>query len=266
MLDLVESAVAVIGVHPIVSRTVERFTKGKWNEMDALPRRISEAARSVCNGTMSTKIPLGSVNYNSILRDLSEPFDETQITEMVSKFPPELHEMTSGFIIKAQEICASLREILPISKHTTLSGSRTIPVPEMMLRRFVCTLTVLDDPMRAFPLIAAGAILATQVISVRKVYPSIAKLMDESFRAAIESEKSRKVSFELPPRAEIGLSQWLGKPQVDRKFHQALQAALVTPDKKESPAPPDGRTSVIAKEALSQDQAATFPHAMQKAG
>ncbi len=268
-LDLVESAMAVIGVKPIVSRAVERFTKGKWHEMEALPKRIVELSRSLCDGTLSTKIPLGSVNYNAVLKDLSEPYNEQQLTEMAAKFPPELHELTSAFLLKAQEVCASLRQILPIVEHKTLSGSRVIPPSQMQLRRFVSTLIVLDDPMRIFPLMAAGAMLNTQTISMRKVYPSIAKAVDDALQASIEREKAAKKSYELPPRAEIGVSAWLGKPQVDPVLHAALQAGLeqASQERQRPQKQPQGAgSSVLAKEALSSAQAATYPHAVQRGG
>ena len=262
-LDLVESCLAVIGMRPIVSKAVERFTMSKWHEMDALPRRIHDAARSLVNGTMSTKIPLGSFNYRATLDDLSQPFDEHQLTEMASKFPPAMHEVTSAFLLKAKQVRGALLAILPISEHKTLSGSSVVPPSQMLLRRFVSTLTILDDPMRIFPLMASGALLNTQTISLRMIYPTIAKAIDEAIREAIEGEKARKRSFELPPKAEIGISAWLGRPQVDRKLHVALQSSLAdaqqTHDNK--PAPSQAGTSVTAKEALSSAQRANYPHA-----
>jgi hypothetical protein len=263
-IDLVEAAMAVIGVQPIVSRNVERFTKGKWNEADALGRRIQSAARDVCDGTMSTKIPLGSVNYNVILKDLTEPFNEAQLVEMVAQFPPELHELSSAFIMKAQEVVGSLRQILPIAEHKTIAGSHVVPPSQMQLRRFVSTLTVLDDPMRMFPLMAAGALLNTQTISVRKIYPSISRAIDEALQEAIEASKARKKSYELPPRAEIGVGAWRGNPQVDKKLHTVLQGGLeqAAQDRQNAkPQPSSAQTSVAAKEALSPGQRANYPHA-----
>jgi hypothetical protein len=262
-LDSVEACLAVIGVRPIVSKAVERFTMSKWHEMDALPRRIHDAARSLVSGTMSTKIPLGSFNYRATLEDLSQPFDEQQLIDMASKFPPQMHEVTSGFLLKAKAVRAALLAILPISERKTLSGSSVVPPSQMLLRRFVSTLTVLDDPMRVFPLMAAGAILNTQTISVRTIFPSISKVIDEALQESIEIEKGRKKSFELPPRAEIGVSSWLGRPQVDRKLHVALQGALADAQQAQDnkPAPSEAGTSVTAKEALSGAQRAAYPHA-----
>ena len=260
-LDSVEACLAVIGVRPIVSKAVERFTMSKWHEMDALPRRIHDAARSFVGGTMSTKIPLGSFSYRATLDDLSQSFNEDQLTEMASKFPPAMHEVTAAFLIKAKQVRAALLAILPVSERKTLSGSNIIPPSQMMLRRFVSTLTILDDPMRVFPLMAAGALLNTQTISLRTIFPSLAKLIDEAIREAIETEKGRKKSFELPPRAEIGISSWLGRPQMDRKLHIALQSSLADEQAKQdnTPRPSQAATSVTAKEALSNAQRASYP-------
>ena len=261
-LDPTEAVLAIIGVRPIVSKAVERFTMSKWHEMDALPRRIHDAARSLVTGTMSTKIPLGTFSYRATLDALSQPFDEDQLTEMASKFPPAMHEVTGAFLLKAKAVRAALLAILPISERKTLSGSNIVPPSQMMLRRFVSTLTVLDDPMRVFPLMAAGALLNTQTISLRTIFPSLSKVVDEAIQESIEAEKTRKKSFELPPRAEIGISSWLGRPQVDRKLHVALQGALADAQQSHDnpPKPSASSTSVAAKEALSPAQRAAYPH------
>ncbi len=96
------------------------------------------------------------------------------------------------------------------------------------------------------------------------MYPTIAKAIDDAIAQAIEGEKARKKSYELPPRAEIGIGAWHGNPQVDKKLHMTLQNGLEQAAQERQnakPAPSSSQTSVAAKEALSPGQRANYPHA-----
>lgn len=257
MIDPVESCLAVMGVRPILSKEVERFTRAKYHEMQALPRELRTLARDVCRGE-KMRVPLGSVNYKAMLHDLTEGYDEAQVIAMVQTFPPELHELSAEFIVKAGEVVTLLRGLLPLATKETLLGPENLPPSAIAVRRFATALEVLDDPRRVFALIATGSLLKSQVAVARKVYPTLSAAIDDELEEAAVSMRAEKKSYRLPPKVEIGVGTWRGFPRVSASLRQALQDSFAQADQQQ-PAPPRGDTSIAAHESLTGTQKSLYP-------
>ena len=85
------------------------------------------------------------------------------------------------------------------------------------------------------------------------------KAIDEAIIEAVANAKAAKVSYELPPEAEIGVTKWFGKPVVKPAFQNALQASFVPKDKT-PPAPSRSPGSdSAAKESMTAAQKAMYP-------
>ena len=262
-LDPVEVALAVIGVRPVISKTVERVTAAQGAEMVAYPRTIVSNARAVCAGELAS-VPFGAFNYDKTLKDLSEGYDEDQLVAMVQKFPEALNDLASEFIVKAGQTVQLLSDIFPRQLYIDLLGPKNLIPAELTIRRFVSILDVIDDPMRVFPLMGCGALLASQRDTVVKVYPTISKAITESLRECAERELAAKKSFQFTARANIGIGTWIGRAQVTPQLATLLAASaakLNTPTP--NPQRPE-RSSPLAKESMTNTQHALYPQATEK--
>jgi len=262
-LDPVEVALAVIGVRPVISKTVEKVNAEKGAEMAAYPRRIVANARQVCRGELAS-VPFGDFNYDKTLRDLSEGYNEDQLVEMVQKFPPALEELASQFIVKAGQTVQLLSDIFPRQLYVDLLGPKNLIPAELTIRRFVSILDVIDDPMRVFPLMGCGALLASQRDTVLKVYPTISKAITESLRECAERELAAKKSFQFTARANIGIGTWIGRAQVTPDLAAMLAASAA---KLNAPTPnpqrPE-RSSPLAQESMTNVQRSLYPQATER--
>ncbi len=262
-LDPVEVALAVIGVRPIISKTVERIGASAVAEMVAYPKRIEKAAREVCRGELSG-VPFGDFNYAKTLKDLSEGYDEEQVAEMVAKFPPSMHDLAAEFVVKAAQTVALLTDIFPRQVYEDLLGPKIGIPAELTIRRFVSVLDVIDDPMRLFPLMGSGALLSTQRETVTRIYPTISAGITESLRECAARELARVKSFQFTPNANIGIGTWVGKPQVNAQLARALAASAKELNEKTSSPQRPQRSSPLAKESMTNTQRSLYPQATER--
>jgi hypothetical protein len=263
-IDPVEIALAVIGVRPIISKTVERVKAAQFDAMDRLPKRITELARQLCAGTLE-ELHFGDLSYTATLRDLSEEYDAGQVEKMVARFPDDHSDLAAAFVLKAKDVSVFLRGIFPITTTTSVSGFRNIRPPDIDVRKFVIVLDAVDDPLRVFGWMAAGALLKRQVAAVRAIYPTLGKAIDAAIDEAILDARTDKKSFELPVHTERGVNVWHGRPPIDPKLASALQAGYRKADaeRAEPRQPSGGNTSALAKEAMTSAQKSLYPDALR---
>ena len=266
-IDPVETALAVIGVRPLISKEVERVTSAQFHAMDRLPERITDLAKQLVAGTID-ELHFGDISYKSTLNDLSEKPDFAQIEKMVAAFPADHSDLASAFLLKAKDVLVYLRARFPMATTTNLAGPRNIPPPELDQRRFVILLDAVDDPTRVFGWMESGALLKRQVQGVRDIYPTLAAAIDYAINdpgeGAIVSARAAKQSFELAVHTERGINTWLGKPPIDPALARALQAGYRKADADRAAArQPQSQGTVVAKEAMSQAQKSVYPDAMR---
>lgn len=253
-IDPIEVALAVVGVRPIISRKVERIGAEAVRDMEAFGRRLEEGAKACARGD-KMRVPLGDVNYDTMLRDLTDEYSEAQVLAMIEKFPPALKELAPEFIIKAREVVEYMLSLFPRQVRQTLAGPKNIPPPEMAVRAFVATLTVLDDPLRVFSLIGTGSLLVQQRDAMRAIYPTISTAIDEELDDAVSDEAGKLKSYEVPPLTEIGAATWAGRPTVSPALGAALQAAHAQAKQQAANVRKDPESAdIVAKEAMSNAQ------------
>jgi hypothetical protein len=104
----------------------------------------------------------------------------------------------------------------PISQYQTIAGSTNLQPTDMKKFKFKSVLEMVNEPLRVFELMSTGALLKSQAHAVRTVYPTLSACIDAALMNETVSAKAAKASFELPPRAEYGVKNWLQKPQISQ--------------------------------------------------
>lgn len=269
-IDPTEATLAVIGLRPVLSREVERIKMEQARRVMSYAQDIYKEAKGIVRGEKSS-VPLGNINYKKMLNQLfDDEFGMQQIVDMVNKFPPVLHAITSDFVVEAGNAIKYLRQLFPRQDKRTLTGAtQSLQPSAMAIRRFVTTFDVLDDPMRILAHIASGSLLKSQTGAVREMYPTISDVITDAFDEAEAYERAQKKSFQLPPFVQIGLTTWKGLPRLSPQLQQRLQqnfaVAKQTQAKQPRPQTEGTSQSIIAKESLTNTQKALFPQT-SKAG
>lgn len=270
-VDPAEATLAVIGVRPILTREVERFTMEQARNVADYPKTIYKLAKSVVQGERF-KVPFEPINYRKTLEALfSDEFNMQQIADMAAKFPPILHAVTSDFLVEAGNMIQYLRKLYPRNDRQTLTGAvQALQPSALAIQRFVTTFNILDDPLRTFAFIASGSLLHTQVQCMRDMYPTISDAITDAFDDAETGERAKKKSFQLPPLTQIGLATWKNLPRLDPALQSRLQQNFAEARKTQQgqPKPQTEGTSqsVIAKESLTNTQRALFPQTSKAGG
>jgi hypothetical protein len=222
-INPVEKCLAVIGVRPIISRKVEHITKATLAEIEGLLRQIERLARKLVRNDL-TETFHSDLNYRQTLKDLARGVDVHQVEEMVKGFPPQYRATGTALALAASGIIQGLLKLLPKSEYQTLSGVQTLIPPSTKIFRFVSILEVLDALLQVFALMNTGALLRSQAAAMRAVYPTLSAAIDAAIFEAITAARATKKSFQLAPRAEIGVKAWQGQGPVSKSSLQLAQA------------------------------------------
>ena len=218
-----EAVLATIGISPILSRRVERFTADKLRSAMTMEARIGRLARQLAKGTLDLKYDDSAVNYDRVLKDLTQPWDVEQVRQMVAAFPIEMDDVTAQFLPLASRAVAFMKSQFPVQVRQSVTGAFNVRPPHIAVGRFEVILGVIDDPLAVFPLMITGALLRRQVLAVQAIYPSIARCILEALYEAIVAEKARKVSFQLDYAAELGVEKFIGKSSMPQTLKDSLQ-------------------------------------------
>jgi len=209
----VEGALIAVGIRAILSREVERVTRGQLRRADDLPRDVERLAR----GLVADELPrakYSELNWRRALKELTDGWNVEQVAAMVSAFPVDYQATGSALLLKARDVVGELLNDFPTTKYQTLSGDVDLAPTDHKLFEFISRLEMIADPLNVFPLAQAGALLRSQAAVVRATYPTLSAAIDAAVLGAIINAKAARKSFELTPRAEYGLRAWFGESPI----------------------------------------------------
>jgi hypothetical protein len=256
-----EAVLATIGIDSIISRRVERFTADKLRSASTMQDRIYRLARKLVTGKLDVEYTDAGVNYDRVLRDLTQPWDAEQVRQMVAAFPPEMDDVTSMFLPLASRAVMFIRSQFPVQVRQTLTGPINVQPPDVSVGRFEVILGVINDPLQVFPLMQTGALLRRQVLAVQAIYPSIAQCILEGLASALAAEKARKASFQLDYVIELGIEKFLGRSSMPLALKQSLQTPPAPRPLQDDEKASGGVQSqqATAEEQMTQAQRAAVP-------
>ena len=265
MIAEVESCLAVIGLRTGISDKVERITKPTLERIAGFEKEIGRLARDLVNNKL-TETFYSDLNYRAMLRQLAHGVNLKQVQEMADQFPDEYRDAAHAMTIAASQVIKTLSGMIPTSVYTTVAGPTTLLPDDMKIWKFVSILEVLDNPLMVFPLMNTGALLRSQATAVRQLYPTMSEAIDAAILDATIKAKAAKKSFELAPRAEVGVKNWIRTnpspvaapvvaklAETAKKRLQSSQAAAQRgKDKQAQRDPPKGSRAVAMAETTSQ--------------
>lgn len=224
-IDPIEALMVTVGLKAIISRAVEKFRKSDLKEAVDLPKDIARLAGELVDGDLRSG-RTSEFNYRGMLKDLARGWDPEQVEEMMSHFPPQIAQHATGLVVRSKAVIDALQKDYPQTNYITATGSINLVPADKKIFKFVQVLEVLCDPLSIFGLMAEGALLQTQVAIIRKVYPSLSGAIDAALLDATVKAKADKKSFELTPRAEIGVRAWFGKGPLETGALKKSQASV----------------------------------------
>jgi hypothetical protein len=240
LIDPGETALAVIGVVPVISRKVEKIKASQRDEMANLPRSLKRLAQKLCRGELDAAV-VDVPSYKPLLTDLTDAFDVAQIEATIEPLPMA---MKLPFMTLAKNAFDLLQGALPKSVYQTSFNAVQLPISDVDFWKFAGVLQVLDNPLCVFALMSRDELLPSQVQAVQHIYPSLSQAIAMAIQFAAVDELSRVKSFELPLNAENGVATWFGNPPNPAPY----QAAYVIQDAQKKAAP-SGAPSSLAKAA-----------------
>ena len=255
-IDPVEALMVTVGLKAIISREVEKFRKSDLKEAVELPKTIAGLASKLVAGDLRAG-GSAAFNYRGTLKDLASGWDPEQVEEMMAQFPPEMGQHTTGLVVRSKAIIDALMTDYPQTNYVTATGSINLVPADKKIFKFVQVLEVLCDPLSVFGLMAEGALLQTQTAIMRKVYPSLSSAIDAALLDATVKAKADRKSFELTPRAEIGVRAWFGKGPIDTASLKKSQAAVDRTNAKNAAAAVPPASTPLAQQTKSQRVEAT---------
>jgi hypothetical protein len=244
-----ELALATVGVSALIENDLPRMGIGKIEEALSIPRKAMTLARKLCAGELKyTPMPRPH-SYPKMLARFTKALAAPDVQSWIDMFPPEAAAMSGAFQLVAQEAMEHMKGMFPTASVTTFVGPRNMMPDDVRVWRFFSQLELLNDPLRAFELMATGALLRSQVLAVREIYPTMTAMFDASLYEQIGRAKAAKLSYQLPPRAEQGVAVWLDRRFVDHAPPKA-------PELPAGPPPQTGAPNKVAAGLATRTQEA----------
>jgi hypothetical protein len=234
-VDPGELALATIGVSAIIDADIPRMGIERQRQALSIPNKLQKLAADVVDGDIKRPPMPRPHSYRKLLDHFAKGLQPDQIQSLMDAFPHDVSDMSGSFLLVAQAALEDLKKLFPMSVYSTFTGPQNLTPDDVSVWRFFSQLEVLDDPLRVYPLIATGALLKSQTMALREIYPTLSDAIDTSVNTAIAKKSAESVTadgtikYRLPPRAEMGVATWLGRRIVP---HQ--------PNKPAPPAPPAG--------------------------
>ena len=213
----VEVMLAVIGMKPIISREVETISPETLGRMDKLLEEIATLAGNLVHGRKVTAPDYAPFDSQEAINDLAAGWDVQQVVDMIHKFPTRYQAIGTALVVKSQDVIKQLMQGYPIAQYQTLSGSVNLKPTDLKKFKFQSVLELVNEPLRVFEFMATGALTKAQAHAVRTVYPTLSAAIDAGIMNETISAKAANPDFELPPRSEYGVKNWLQKPQVSQQ-------------------------------------------------
>ena len=218
----VEVMLAVVGMKPIISREVETISPETLDEIDKVPEEIAAMARSLVRGRKVTSPKYAAFDAQKAINDLAAGWDVKQVQDMIERFPVRWQAIGTALVVKSQDVIKQLMQGYPIAQYQTLSGSVNLKPTDLKKFKFQSVLEIINEPLRVFEFMSTGSLLKSQAHAVRTVYPTLSAAIDAALFNETAAAKAARPDFELPPRAEYGVKNWLQKPQISQSA--AVQA------------------------------------------
>lgn len=210
-----EAALAVIGISAVIDDEVPRIGVERAKEIEKYGADIDDRAEALASGKAKQVKISRSHDYRKLLDRLSQHATPADLQKLTEKFPEDMSPMVGPFLIFVRNALEHLRAIFPTSSYTTFTGPKTMVPPDTAVFDFFNKLLVLNNPMLVFDLMGSGALLRSQAAVVRDFFPTLSARIDEAIYAAVAARKVAKESYQLPPRAALGVATWLGRRTVD---------------------------------------------------
>lgn len=206
-----ELALATVGVSALITGDIPKMGIGRIDEALAIPRKAEKLARRMCDGDLEYTAMPRPHDYEKIRERFARKLQQHDTQALVDAFPPEASAMSGPFQLVAQAAFEHVAALFPTSSITTFTGPRPLPPEDVRIWKFFSQLELLNDPLRAFELMASAALLRSQVVAVRAIYPTLTANFDATIYDQIAKHVGDKKSYQLPPRVEAGVAIWFGR-------------------------------------------------------
>jgi hypothetical protein len=244
-ISMLEGLLVEIGIDALISREVEKIGAGRLRQAAKMPDEIRTLSRKLVRGELEPSIGLRDFSWRKAVTELAAGWEVDQVVSMLKSFPPEYQAAASALVIKSVKLIKELASGLPLTRYQTLAGSKNLIPADAHIFKFASVLEVIRDPLIVFPLMAGGALLKLQANAVRETYPTISAAIDMALVQATFVAKANKKSFELPPRVEYGVRNWMGKSPIEAgALQQSQKNVSAMNEKKANPAPPPSKPPV----------------------
>ena len=253
----VEVLLATIGLKPIISRAVETISSEKLAEMAGMPDEIRRLAKQLVRSESVSVPAYPDFDYRGAVKELAKGWDVQQVIAMIKKFPSQYAATGTALVVKAEATIKQLLQGYPVAQYQTLTGSVNLLPSDMKLFKFVTVLEAIDEPLNVFKFMSSGSLLKSQAHAVRTVYPTLSAAIDAAIMNETIAAKAANKAFELNPRAEYGVKNWFGKPQVGTAtFKQAQLNHAVSNQRKAQKKAPAEQNSKASGNMLTSSQRA----------
>lgn len=249
IVDPGELALATVGVSAIINGDPPKMGLGRIQEAMSIPARAAKLAKQLFDGELEYSPMPRAHDYKKLLKRFKVGLQMHEMPDLVGLFPHQASDMAGSFQLVVQSAFDHMKGIFPISTVLNFTGPVNITPDDERVWRFYSQLELLNDPLRAFSLIASAAILKSQVVAVRGIYPTLTELFDSVIYEAMGAAKAAKMSYQIPPRAEQGLATWLS-----RRIIQHVPPK--PPEPPAAPAPPPAGKSQVASSMATRNQKA----------
>lgn len=213
-IDPSEGLLAEIGVDPIIKDDMPKISMALVLRAAEVMRNIdASVARMVRGDHAKTTLPRNH-NYKDLLDRLTQPFPPEETQQIIDSFPPEEHELAGPFALLCQHAFEEIRTFFPVSKVVNFAGPKNIQPTSDRVWHFFNQLSVLNAPLRIADLIGSAALLKSQVVAMRSIYPTISQYYDHAIIEAVIEARAENDDYQLPPRAEVGVAVWRGNKVV----------------------------------------------------
>jgi hypothetical protein len=218
VIDRGEALLAVVGMRSVVDRSLKYITLEQRERARRLETRVQLLAAQLVNGTLTGAEPPAAVEYDDLLAKLTEPPTPEELEQMIRSLPGEDHDDAAAFLDAAGRCYRYLQANLPIMVKRNLLGAENLRPSDLALTTFEFLLEVIDQPMAAFDLMSAGALLRSQGDALKACYPTLHQSM-------VDAISGRLAGNEYDGVVCLSLSALTGAPYQDPQVTAALATA-----------------------------------------
>jgi hypothetical protein len=249
-IDAGEAIVAVVGIRPLLTKTVERIRAPDWEKIGDLDKVVYRLARDLARGQLD-RSSFPEIDYDGYLDTLSSGPDQEQISAMVQQFPIELHDATTAFLGQSARALNYLRTKFPISTYKTVFGAVNVEPSFYAVSKFESVLEIVDRPLAVFEMVDSGRLTSDMALAMMTVYPSLYAAIVGAIVVRCSSERA-SLGDKFDPHFGRALAVLLAVPGLDPGLRQQLQTPDQSQQQQKNPTAP--ATDSTAKAMASPSQ------------